>query len=167
MDDGLDNTTVVTSEHSYCGALPDRYNSGAVTSSTKSKSPNRGSSCGCISLFRFVFEMLIVLSAVSMVILPFVLNFFGHSNIVIECSADCEVCCFEGLSYSVVLGWHPLCSCFDRCSRDLSMFDVAIVCLFQHASAEFFTNRVLPVDCFCPGLVLDLLLLPNTLEAQC
>lgn len=87
----MDNTTVVTSEHSYCGALPDRYNSGAGASSIKTKSANRGYSCGFMFLVRFIFGTTTVCSAAAMVILPFVLNFLGYNNIEIECSADCEV----------------------------------------------------------------------------
>lgn len=87
----MDNTTVVTSEHSYCGALPERYNSGAAASLTKSKSGNQGSACGCMTLLRFIFGFVIVFSSAAMVALPFVLNFLGHGNIFVECSADCEV----------------------------------------------------------------------------
>jgi hypothetical protein len=86
----MDNTTVVTSEHSYCGGLADRFNPG-TTSSAKSKTSSRGYTYACAFLVRFIFGSIIVLSAAAMVVLPFVLNFFGHANIEIECSADCEV----------------------------------------------------------------------------
>lgn len=89
MDDGMDNTTVVTSEHSYCGALPDRYNSGGT--STKIKSSGRSSICGFVFLVRFIFGTFIIFSAAAMVILPFIMTYFGHGNIEMECTADCEV----------------------------------------------------------------------------
>jgi hypothetical protein len=92
MDDNMDNTTVVTSEHSYCGALPERYN--VASSSAKTKSSNRSFSCGLIFLVRFIFGSIIIFSPISMVILPFVLSFLGHGNIEMECSADCEVDCY-------------------------------------------------------------------------
>jgi hypothetical protein len=48
-----------------------------------------------MSLLRFIFGLAIVFSSATMVALPFVWNFFGHGNIVVECSADCEVSYFQ------------------------------------------------------------------------
>ncbi|KAI6176607.1 Strabismus domain containing protein [Aphelenchoides bicaudatus] len=148
LDMDVDNTTVVTSEHSYCGALPERYNIGATSSLTKSKSANGASTCGCMSLLRFMFGFVIVFSAAAMIALPFILNFFGHSSISVECSADCEA----GLLYIIVLTialgiavsltWSSPPSNMPRLNSSRTSFSLAVVFILA-SFWLFYTFRTL------------------------
>ncbi|KAI6201047.1 Vang-like protein [Aphelenchoides besseyi] len=130
MDDNMDNTTVVSQDPSYCGGLPERYNS-VTSAQTKAKNSRCECSNVLFMLIRFILCTITIFSAAAMVAFPFVLNYFGRTEIVVECGVDCEAGLFHIAALTVALGfavcftWRSSTSTLPRLSCAQTSFHIA------------------------------------------